>query len=517
MDAIIARYARIPPGLSAARHSLSVCQRTCKDATPRRQACDYVRIAWEHLFDPAVNVTQAYRFALDPSPRAERKLRAHTGASRFAYNFGLALVKERLDARGRGEDVDVPWTLPALRREWNRVKAEVAPWWPENSKEAYSSGLDALARALTAFSDFRKGKRQGPRVGFPRFKRKGRSRDSCRFTTGAIGIASRTGVKLPRIGKVRTHEPTTKLIKLIDAGKARILSATISSEGDRWFCSFACQVDREDAEALQSDEVVGLDRGIAHLAVTSEGERYENPKPLRKAQAKLRRFQRRLDRQRRSNNPDCFDSRGRAIGGKRPMRCSRRMRLTERKVRRLHARVRSLRGDAHHKLATKIARAYGTVVVESLNVSGMLRNHKLAQALADAGMAEIDRLLTYKLHWRGGVLVKADPFFPSSKMCASCGTVKAKLSLAERTFRCEEPGCGWVCDRDLNAAINLKHLVDPSGGDTQTSAWRPGKTSLGEAQACEARTRQPVRRKTGTVAEQSATDRVQLLQATDVR
>ncbi|WP_198592053.1 helix-turn-helix domain-containing protein [Kyrpidia spormannii] len=131
-----------------------------------------------------MKVLQAYRFALDPSPHQERMLASHTGARRFAFNWGLALVKERLEARGRGEDVEVPWTLAALRREWNRQKEQVAPWWRENSKEAYSAGLDGLARGLKAFFDSRSGKRKGRRVGFPKFRKKGRGRESVRFTTG---------------------------------------------------------------------------------------------------------------------------------------------------------------------------------------------------------------------------------------------------------------------------------------------------------------------------------------------
>jgi putative transposase len=103
----------------------------------------------------------------------------------------------------------VPWTLPELRREWNRAKDQVAPWWTENSKEAYSSGLDGLARALKHWSDSRSGRSKGHRVGFPRFKKKGRSRDTCRFTTGAIKVlADRKHVQLPRIGVLKTHEST---------------------------------------------------------------------------------------------------------------------------------------------------------------------------------------------------------------------------------------------------------------------------------------------------------------------
>jgi putative transposase len=170
-------------------------------------------------------VTQAYRFALDPTAAQERVLASHCGASRFAYNWGLALVKDRLDRRERVRDagyrellsdaeverlahtVEVPWTLPELRREWNQAKHERAPWWAQNSKESYSSGLDALARALKSFSDSKSGRRRGARVGFPRFKRRGRGRVSCRFTTGALGVSGRTRIRLPRIGHVRTNPP----------------------------------------------------------------------------------------------------------------------------------------------------------------------------------------------------------------------------------------------------------------------------------------------------------------------
>jgi putative transposase len=154
-------------------------------------------------------VTQAYRFALDPTPRQQRTLASHAGAARLAYNWGLYLVQERLEQRRAGEDVEVPWTLPALRREWNRAKHEVAPWWAENSKEAYSSGLDGLARALKNWADSRAGRRKGRPVRFPHRKRKGRCRDACRFTTGAIKVLpDRKHVRLPRIGILKTHEST---------------------------------------------------------------------------------------------------------------------------------------------------------------------------------------------------------------------------------------------------------------------------------------------------------------------
>src|SRR5215218_9918831 len=133
-------------------------------------------------------VTHAFRFALDPTPRQREALASHCGAARYAHNWRLALVKQRLDKRQTDPSIDVPWTLSALRREWNRAKHEVAPWWAENSKEAYSSGLDGLARALKNWSDSRSGRWKGRPVGFPRAKKKGRFREACRFTTGIIRV-----------------------------------------------------------------------------------------------------------------------------------------------------------------------------------------------------------------------------------------------------------------------------------------------------------------------------------------
>jgi putative transposase len=183
-------------------------------------------------------VIQAYRFAMDPTPRQRRALASHCGAARVAYNWGLQLVYERLEQRTVDPTVQVPWTLADLRREWNRAKHQVAPWWAENSKEAYSSGLDGLARALKGWSDSRYGRRKGRSVGFPRFKKKGRTRDACRFTTGAIKVLpDRKHVRLPKVGVLKTHESTRKLARRLEQGSARILAATISRQADRWFVS----------------------------------------------------------------------------------------------------------------------------------------------------------------------------------------------------------------------------------------------------------------------------------------
>ena len=416
--------------------------------------------------------TQAYRFALDPAAAQERKISSHAGAARFAYNFGLALVKERLDRRAAGEEVEVPWTLAALRREWNRARAQVAPWWAENSKEAASSGLQDLAAGLKAFSDSRRGRRAGARVGFPRFKRRGRSRESFRYTTGCFGVSGRTRVQLPRIGHVRTHEPTGKLARLLDSGEARVLSMTVARDGDRWFCSMCCEVQRADPAPAAATRTVGVDAGVRYLAVLSTGERVENPRAFTAAQRRLRRYQRKLDRQRRQNNPGCYDDPGRAIKGKRPVRRSHRQYRTERRVRRLQAHARDLRRDATHKLTSRLVSRHQTIAVERLNVRGLCRggNRGLRRALHDAALAELRRQLQYKTAGYGSELIQAPTTYPSSKTCSTCGPAKAKLSLSERTYRCEH--CGLVLDRDENAARNLKAMADrvaASGAETENA------------------------------------------------
>jgi putative transposase len=405
-------------------------------------------------------VTQAYRFALDPTPRQRRALASHCGAARVAYNWGLELVTTRLDQRRAGEDVQLPWTLPALRREWNRVKYQVAPWWAENSKEAYNSGLDGLARALRNYSDSKAGRRKGRPVRFPRRKRKGRCRDACRFTTGAIKVLpDRKHIQLPRIGVLKTHESTRKLARHLERGTARVLAATISRTADRWFVSLTVEVQRTIPEGNGHDTVVGVDVGIRHLAVMSTGVVIPNPHALQHSLRKLRRLNRQLARRK-------LGSKGREI--------------TRRKLARIHARAANLRRDAFHKLTTAIATQHGTIVVEQLNLAGMVRNRQLSRALSDAGLAELRRQLTYKTIWFGSRLVVADPFYPSSKTCSACGWVKAKLTLAERTFTCE--GCGLRLDRDLNAARNLAKLAEhvaQSGWETLNARGADRKTQPG--------------------------------------
>jgi putative transposase len=351
---------------------------------------------------------RAYRFALDPNDRQRSALASHCGAARFAFNWGLGLVKERLEGRESGSGARVPWSLPELRREWNRAKAEVAPWWAENSKEAYSSGLDALARALSNFSASKRGQRRGRRMGFPGFRKRGR-RDRSRFTTGAIRVDDERHVVLPRLGRLKTLEATTALEEEIGAGRARILAATISREAERWFVSFTVEVERELLPSNGHQDTVGVDVGLLSLATLSTGEKVAGPKGLRRNLRKLRRLSRALSRKRRG---------------------SANRRRAARKLGRSHARVANLRHDHLHKLSTTLAKSHGRVALEDLNISGMLGNRRLARAIADAGWGELRRMLEYKCRWYGSELVVVDRWYPSSKVCSECGAVKTELLLS---------------------------------------------------------------------------------------
>lgn len=221
---------------------------------------------------------------------------------------------------------------------------------------------------------------------------------------------------------------------------------------------------------MSPDERVGVDLGIANLAVLSTGELIPNPRHLNAALGKLQAVSRTLSRRRGPNQRT----------GQRP---SARWQEARAKVTRLHARVGNLRKDGLHKLTTNLARRYGTVVVEDLNVAGMLKNRNLARNLSDASFGEIRRLLAYKTNRNGGALEVADRWFPSSKVCSTCGSAKPKLSLRVRIFTCGS--CGLSLDRDLNAAINLKMYVARSGRETTNGRGADQKTRPGRAGGCE--------------------------------
>lgn len=422
---------------------------------------------------------QAYRYALDPTLGQEKVLSGHCHATRKAFNVMLAAVKASLDQRAAERSYSIAeadlspgmdWSAYALRREWNRRKDAVAPWWAEYSKEAYASGCANPAAGLKNWAESRRGERAGRRAGFPRFKSRHRAALSCAFTTGAIRVEpDRHHITLPVIGTVKTHESTRKLARRLEAGTARITTATIRHERGRWFVSFVTHVQRSlgrPGHAPRGPAVVGVDLGVRDLlvAATADGRevaRVRAPGPLRQAQRQLRALQRKAARQRGPREPGA----GRPSPRRDP---SKGWQTTQAQIRRAHARTANLRADALHKATTALAQQHQVIGLETLAVANMgrrggARKRGLNRSLHDASLGTLARLLGYKSGWYGSRLVKADRWFPSSKTCSSCGAVKAKLALHERTYTCDS--CSLVIDRDLNAAINLaRHALAQTVG-----------------------------------------------------
>ena len=296
-------------------------------------------------------VNQAFRFELSPNATQRRALAQHIGAARFAYNWGLEMALKALEEGRR-----LP-SAPELHKAWNVWKRENAPWWTEVSKCAPQEAFRDLEKAL---KNWQKGKSR-----FPRFKRKKLTPDNGARLTGSIRVFSRH-IGLPRIGKVKSKEPTDKLLKLLEERKARILSATISREADRFYVSLTCEVERPDPkpkEVKREDDVVGVDLGLASFAVLSDGTKIDPPKPLAKRLRLLKRRSKQLSRREKGSN----NSKKAALA-----------------LARLHRKVKNLRRDFLHKLTTWLARTKPVIVVEDLSVRGLSRGW-LSRSVADVG------------------------------------------------------------------------------------------------------------------------------------
>jgi len=368
---------------------------------------------------------KCYKTELDLNVNQKHSCIQHAGAARFAYNWGLRL---KMDAYAKGDKAP---TAIDLHRELNALKQTEYPWLYKTSKCAPQEALRHLDMAYRSF--FLRCKKDARKKGFPRFKSRKRGIGS--FTlTGTIKVLGRQ-IQLPRLGALRLKE------KGYFPMGVDVTSATVSERAGRWFVSIQT---KEKPRRNRGEEVIGVDVGSRYLAVASNGMAFDNPRALRGAERHLKHLQRSVSRKRRGST-----NRQKAVA------C----------LQRQHYRVTCIRRDSLHKTSDAIAKRAKVIVVESLNVVGMLRNHCLAKSLSDASMAELLRQIKYKADWADILLIEADRWFPSSKTCSRCGTVKDNLCLSERIFVCDQ--CGQAIDRDLNAAINL---VDWAVSSTVTKA-----------------------------------------------
>ena len=337
----------------------------------------------------------------------------HAGIARFTYNWGLAtwnsLYKDGLKPNKY-----------LLKKFFNNdVKPEFT-WIKETGicQKITQYAFDNLGDSFSKFFS-KKG-------GYPRFKKK-RHHDT--FTIDASGKpipVGGTSIKLPTIGWVKTHEglPHTTC-----------KSITISRTADSWFIAFAYEQSHEPK--VKSHDVVGVDLGVKELATLSTGIVFPNPKHYKAHLAKLKRLSRVLARKVKDSSN----------------RYKAKIRLAKH-----HAKIANLRKNTLHQTTTYLCKNHATIVVEDLNVGGMLKNHKLAQVIADCGFHEFKRQLEYKAKKFGCEVIVADRWFPSSKTCSNCGHIQ-DMPLKERIYNYES--CGHSMDRDLNAAINLSRLAKP--------------------------------------------------------
>lgn len=385
------------------------------------------------------NMLLGFKTELKVNNKQRTELLKHCGVSRHAWNWGLALTKQILDHNkvNPTEKIKFPTAIDLHKWLVALVKSE-CPWYYECAKSAPQEALRALKTAWDRC--FKK------ISGVPRFKKKGRH-DS--FTLeGAVKILGTNKIQVPKIGILKTYEQLPQV---------KPKSVSISRQADKWFISFRFDVEKQESS---NTSIVGVDLGVKSLATLSTGEVIVGSKSYRQFDAKLSRLQ--------------WLNRHKVKG-------SANWKKAQMQIARLHQKIANIRKDTLHKLTTYIAKNHSTVVIEDLNVSGMMANRKLAKAVQDMGFYEFRRQLDYKTKLYGSSLVVVDRWFPSSKTCSNCKVKKEVLSLSERVFNCEH--CGFSLDRDLNAAINLKnaasHAVSACGLESaDTSRMKQENFSL---------------------------------------
>ncbi|CAH0164684.1 hypothetical protein SRABI118_00847 [Massilia sp. Bi118] len=359
----------------------------------------------------------AHRIRLDPNNVQATHFARAAGTARFAYNWALTEWERQYELCKADPSLPKP-NEAALRRQLNGIKREKFSWMLEVTKSAPQIAIMQLGRAFENF--FAK------RARYPTFRRKGRD-DRFALSNDQFRVEDRY-IRVPKLGWVRMREA----LRLT----GRILSASISRSASHWYVSITVDTSDPSLPPTENQGVVGVDLGITALATLSTGEKFAGRKALRILLGRLRRLSRNLSRK---DKGSCNRAKAKL------------------KLAKLHVRIANIRRDSLHQLSTRITRRFHTIVIEDLNVKGMLTNGRLARAIVDMGWTELRRQLEYKSAWRSGQVVVADRWHPSSKTCSSCRYKMETLELNMRHWTC--PGCGALHDRDVNAAINLKNMA----------------------------------------------------------
>jgi putative transposase len=359
-----------------------------------------------------------YQYRLYPTPAQRDALARAFGCARTVFNDGLRARQEAHTA-GLAYVSDADLSKQVITRA---KKTPERAWLGEVSAVVLQQALADLNTAYRNFFASLSGKRKGPKVAPPRFRSRKDNRQAIRFAKNARFVVTAGGkLRLPKIGDV--------MVRWSRALPSEPSSVTVIKDAaGRYFASFVVETAGEPLP--ETPDEVGIDLGLTHFAVLSDGRKVDNPRFLRRAAKKLRKTQRALSRKEKGSV-----NRKKAVV----------------KFARAHARVADARRDFAHKLSTRIIRDNQAVYVENLSVSGLGRT-SLAKSVHDAGWSQFVTMLEYKAARYGRGFAKVSRFFPSSRLCSACGAVADKMPLNVRSWTCP---CGTVHDRDVNAAINI--------------------------------------------------------------
>jgi len=373
-----------------------------------------------------------YRYRIYPNRPQKWMLAKTFGCARVVYNDAIRL---RQDLYQQGEKIG---DTELQKRVITQAKLTIERYWlSEVGCDPLIQSLRDACQALKNFFKSLKGERKGRKVGSPNFKKK-HSAQSIRFTTNGFSVKP-NAVYLAKIGCVRVRWSR-------DLPSATSSVTIIKDASGRYFASFVCEVESINLPAIHDG--VGIDLGLTTFATLSTGEKVPSPKPLAKSLKRLRRAQKRLSRK---------------------VKGSKRRESARRKVARIHARIKDQRTDFLHKLSTRIVRENQAIILEDLNVSGMVTNRKLARAISDAGWYSFRQMIEGKSIRYGRDFQVISRWEPTSQRCSSCGQLGGKKPLNVREWTCLH--CGAVHDRDINAAINIQ----VAGGQSETQNGRGGK------------------------------------------
>ena len=403
-------------------------------------------------------ISIAHRIELKPNNKQKTYFRKAFGCARLAYNWGLAEWKRMYEAGEKPSG-------RKLRTQFNAIKKEQFPFVYEVTKCATEQPFDYLQKAFdNFFRDLKQGK-----VSYPQFKKKRDNEGSFYIQADKI-VLSETNKSSKALSKIAHNESGkhqyihlpnmkrggwVKMTEHIRFNYAKINNVCISQSGGKFYASFSLEITEEEykrthpnVELVDANRKVGVDMGIKSALILSDGIAIENPKPLKKNQRKITRLSRQLSKR---FHPKTKEERQKGV-----RKSNNYMKLS---VRLAHAqgRVANIRRDFLHKVTTILTTHYGEIAIEDLNVKGMTKNHRLAQAVNDISFGELRRQIEYKAETNVVKVTKADRYFASSKTCSVCGVKKDDLTLSDRTYRC--PHCGAVIDRDLNASLNLLGLL----------------------------------------------------------